>query len=133
VTGDILLMAGLCVILAALAAAAIAAPTARRVVDQVTDRGPHTATTCGYSGWPVNESQVSLDGHLYDLCPGCGKTHVCCTIIDPNLPFGPWVVADHEPRIDPDLGLHDGECWANKSRTGDYGLCVCGRVESGLF
>jgi hypothetical protein len=94
---------------------------------------PHTAGYCGTGGDTVEGGCVSNDGHLYGLCPGCGQTDVSCSIIDPNLPFGPWVIDDHEPRIDPDLGLHGGECWTNKTRTGDYGLCVCGRVDEGVF
>jgi hypothetical protein len=94
---------------------------------------PHTAGYCGTGGDTVEGQCVSLDGHLFGLCPGCGKANVSCSIIDPNLPYGPWVIDDHEPRIDPEWGLHGGECWTNKNRTGDYGLCVCGRVESGTF
>lgn len=129
-----------CVIIAVLAAAAIAVPAARREVQAEWDRqhddwldSIEPAPTCRASRDWVGGQCVSNDGHLYGLCPGCGKTNVSCTIIDPNLPYGPWVIDDHEPRIDPDLGLHGGDCWTNKHRTGDYGLCVCGRVEAGWF
>ena len=133
-----------CLVISALASAAIAYPMARRAAQRVFDRqhdqysdwlGALDAAepSCPAAGDTVREHLVSTDGHLHGLCPGCGKTNVPCSIIDPNLPFGPWLIDDHAPRIDPDLGLHGGECWANKVRTDDYGLCVCDRVEGGVF
>jgi hypothetical protein len=106
---------------------------ARRAEPQNLPIRPTTAGTCGASGSLVPEPSITSDGHLVGLCPACGSKHVSCSIVDPHLPFGPWVIDDHEPRIDPEWGLHGGECWMNKNRTGDYGLCVCGRVDQGVF
>lgn len=141
--GEVHMLIACCLAISAVAAAAIAAPVARRVSQREWDRQHQdwldsiepepTASHCRAGLDWVGGHCVSTDGHLYGLCPGCGKTNVSCSIIDPNMPYGPWIIDDHEPRIDPDLGLHGGDCWTNKTRTGDYGLCVCGRVESGQF
>lgn len=96
-------------------------------------RQDHSAAMCGASGVEVEDVLVSLDGHLFGLCPGCGKSHTPCSQIDRRNPFGRWVIDGHAPYIDPDYGLHSGGCWTNKFRIGDHGLCVCGRVERGVF
>jgi hypothetical protein len=141
--GEVHMLIACCLAISAIAAASIAYPVAQRAAQRSWDRQhqdwldsiePDDASaTCPAAGSMVNEYRVSNDGHLFGSCPGCGKTNVSCSVLDEHYYLSAWLIDDHEPRIDPDLGLHGGECWENKNRTGDYGLCVCARVESGTF
>lgn len=132
------LIAAVVIALAAFVASKVAARVARRVAQCEWDcqhqawldsiEPAPTAGNCWAGLTVIGGENVSTDGHLYGLCPGCGTANPSCTIIDPHLPFGPWVIDEHPPYIDPDHGLHSGACWTRKLDTDDFGLCVCGEV-----
>jgi len=98
-------------------------------VDAPRFRG-HTMAECGSSGDLVRDHLVTTDGYLVGLCPGCGASDVQCTQLDPTRPYGPWLINDHAPYVHPELGVHTGDCWVHKYRTGERDACICEGVEA---